>query len=205
MTDSDPTVFVVDDDPGVTDAIRLLLRSVGLQSEAFRSANDFLETYDPDRTGCLVLDVRMPGMSGLNLQERLHQMGSTLPIIFVTAHGDVPMAVEAVKAGAVDFVQKPFRDQDLLDKIQQALGKHAQVQAEQRELKEIHSRIHSLTTREREVMELVVDGVPNKKIAGSLGISQRTVEIHRARVMEKMKVRSVSRLVQQAMKVRGQA
>jgi RNA polymerase sigma factor (sigma-70 family) len=204
MTEQEPTVFVVDDDPGVADAIRLLLRSVGLPAESFLSATGFLEAYEPRRAGCLVLDVRMPGMSGLDLQARLKEMGSTLPIIFVTAHGDVPMAVDAVKAGARDFIQKPFRDQDLLDKIQEALEADAQNRAEQKDLAEIQSRLESLTPRETEVMDLVVTGMPNKNIARELGISQRTVEIHRARVMEKMQVRSVSRLVQLVMKVDAQ-
>jgi RNA polymerase sigma factor (sigma-70 family) len=204
MNDQEPTVFVVDDDPGVADAIRLLLRSVGLPSEAFGSAKDFLESYDSGRAGCLVLDVRMPGMSGLDLQARLKEMGSTLPIIFVTAHGDVPMAVDAVKAGALDFVQKPFRDQELLDKIQEALEADAHRRVEMRDLTEIKTRLESLTPREFEVMELVVAGKPNKNIARALGISQRTVEIHRARVMEKMQVRSVSMLVQLVMRTRGQ-
>jgi RNA polymerase sigma factor (sigma-70 family) len=202
MSDESPTVFVVDDDPGVGDAIRLLLRSVGLQSETFLSAKDFLNSYEPERPGCLVLDVRMPGMSGLELQAHLREMGSTLPIIFVTAHGDVPMAVDAVKAGALDFVQKPFRDQELLDKIQDALEVDARARADREDLDEITSRIDSLTPRETEVMDLVVAGKPNKNIARALGISQRTVEIHRSRVMEKMQVRSVSKLVQLVMKAR---
>ena len=202
MNNQEPTVFVVDDDPGVSDSIRLLLRSVGLPSEAFSSATDFLEAYDPERAGCLVLDVRMPGMSGLDLQARLQEVGSTLPIIFVTAHGDVPMAVDAVKAGALDFVQKPFRDQELLDMIQEALEADAQARAERRDLAEIRNRLDSLTPREREVMDLVVSGEPNKNIARALAISQRTVEIHRARVMEKMQVRSVPMLVQLVMKTR---
>jgi len=204
MTDQEPTVFVVDDDPGVGDSIRLLLRSVGLPSKTFLSAVDFLEDFDSERAGCLVLDVRMPGMSGLDLQARLGEMGSTLPIIFVTAHGDVPMAVNAVKAGAADFIQKPFRDQELLDKIQDALEMDAQTRAELKDLGEIKSRLDSLTPREREVMEMVVAGKPNKNIARALGISQRTVEIHRARVMEKMEVRSVSILVQMVMKAKSQ-
>jgi FixJ family two-component response regulator len=204
MNDQEPTVFVVDDDPSVADAIRLLLRSVGLPSEAFGSGKDFLESYDPERPGCLVLDVRMPGMSGLDLQARLKEMGSTLPIIFVTAHGDVPMAVDAVKAGALDFVQKPFRDQELLDKIQEALEVDAHRRVQIRDLTEIQTRLESLTPREFEVMELVVVGKPNKNIARALGISQRTVEIHRARVMEKMQVRSVSMLVQLVMRSEGQ-
>jgi RNA polymerase sigma factor (sigma-70 family) len=205
MTDQEPTVFVVDDDPGVGDAIRLLMRSVGLPSEAFLSAGDFLEAYEPERAGCLVLDVRMPGMSGLDLQARLQEMGSTLPIIFVTAHGDVPMAVDAVKAGARDFVQKPFRDQELLDKIQEALEADTRGRAERSDLNEIRSRLESLTPRETEVMDLVVAGKPNKNIARALGISQRTVEIHRARVMEKMQVRSVSMLVQLVMRAKDQS
>jgi FixJ family two-component response regulator len=202
MTESEPTVFVVDDDPGVADSIRLLLHSVGLKSESFLSAKDFLDAYQSDRTGCLILDVRMPGMSGLDLQEHLQQMKSTLPIIFVTAHADVPMAVGAVKAGAVDFIQKPFRDQELLDKIQAAMELHVHVKAEEQELTEINSRLESLTPREIEVMDLVVEGVQNKKIARVLGISKRTVEIHRARVMQKMKVGSVPLLVQLVMRSR---
>lgn len=196
MSDSKPIVFVVDDDPGVGDAIRLLLRSVGLPAQVYYSAADFLEAYDPTLAGCLVLDVRMPGMSGLDLQERLRGMGSTLPIIFITAHGDVPMAVNAVKAGAAEFLQKPFRDQELLDKVQEALATNARLRADHADLDEVRARIASLTPREREVMDLVVEGKPNKNIAKELGISQRTVEIHRARVMEKMKARSVPRLVQ---------
>jgi len=201
MNEPEPTVFVVDDDPAVGDSVRLLLKSVGVQSQVFVSASDFLDAYDPDRAGCLVLDVRMPGMSGLDLQAHLQDMGSTLPIIFVTAHGDVPMAVNAVKAGATDFIQKPFRDQELLDKIQEALEADRQTRAEQAGVAEIQSRLAALTPREKEVMDLVVEGMANKNIARTLGISQRTVEIHRARVMEKMEVRSVSKLVQAVLKV----
>ena len=203
MNEEMPTVFVVDDDSAVGDSIRMLLRSVGIQSEVFLSARAFLQDYDPDRAGCLVLDVRMPGMSGIDLQKRLQEMESRLPIIFVTAHGDVPMAVDAVKAGAVDFIQKPFRDQELLDKIQEALEFDSRIRAKEAELGEIRARLDTLTERESEVMELVVDGQPHKHIARALGISQRTVEIHRARVMEKMKVRSVSLLVQLVMKARS--
>ena len=202
MTDEEPTVFVVDDDPGVGDSIRFLLLSVGLPSETFLSAIDFLDAHDPERAGCLVLDVRMPGMSGLDLQARLQGMGSTLPIIFVTAHGDVPMAVNAVRAGAVDFIQKPFRDQELLDKIQEALKVDARIRAQRMDFVEIKGRLETLTPRETEVLGLVVDGKPNKNIARALGISQRTVEIHRARVMVKMQVRSVSKLVQLVIKAK---
>lgn len=200
MKEAEPTVFVVDDDPGVGDSIRLLLRSVGLRAETFLSADEFLEAFDPDRAGCLVLDVRMPGMSGLDLQEVLRDRNSTLPIIFVTAHGDIPMAVDAVKAGAVDFLQKPFRDQELLDKIHGALEENTRIRGEEEGRAEIRKRLASLTPREREVMGLVVDGKANKNVARALGISQRTVEIHRARVMEKMGVRSVSKLVQMVMR-----
>ena len=202
MTDGVPTVFVVDDDPGVGDSIRLLLRSVGLPSKVFLSANEFLAAYNHEQAGCLVLDVRMPGMSGLDLQARLQEMDSALPIIFVTAHGDVPMAVNAVKAGAVDFIQKPFRDQELLDKIQEAMEADARIRAQRMDLAEIRGRLETLTPRETEVLGLVVAGKPNKNIARTLGISQRTVEIHRARVMEKMQVRSVSLLVQLVMKAK---
>jgi len=202
MTDEEPTVFVVDDDPGVGDSIRFLLLSVGLPSETFLSAIDFLDAHDPERAGCLVLDVRMPGMSGLDLQARLQGMGSTLPIIFVTAHGDVPMAVNAVRAGAVDFIQKPFRGQELLDKIQEALKADARIRAHRMDFVEIRGRLETLTPRETEVLGLVVDGKPNKNIARALGISQRTVEIHRARVMVKMQVRSVSKLVQLVIKAK---
>ncbi|MGD8698517.1 MAG: response regulator transcription factor [Gemmatimonadales bacterium] len=196
MTESKPTVFIVDDDRGVLDSLKFLMRSVGLSAETYQSAIEFLAAFDPERPGCLVLDVRMPEMSGLELQERLVSMGSNLPIIFITAHGDVPMAVQAVKAGAVDFVQKPFRDQELIDKIQSALKQDAELRQQIADREDIQDRIESLTPRELEVMHLVVAGKPNKVIAHSLEISQRTVEIHRSRVMEKMQARSVPHLVQ---------
>jgi RNA polymerase sigma factor (sigma-70 family) len=200
MNNEAPTVFVVDDDPEVGNSLRFLLKSMGLQSQSFLSAGEFLEAYDPGTPGCLLLDVRMPGMSGLDLQARLREMGSTLPIIFVTAHGDVPMAVNAVKAGAVDFLEKPFKHQELLAKVQDALEEDARIRADLDNLSEIRVRLGSLTAREREVMDLVIEGKPNKNIARALGISQRTVEIHRARVMEKMKVRSLPMLVQLVMR-----
>ena len=151
MENREPTVFVVDDDAGVLDAMRILLRSIGLRAETYQSADDFLEDYDHEVPGCLVLDVRMPGMSGMELQEKLAEMGSSTPIIFVTAHGDVPMAVEAVKGGAIDFVQKPFRDQELLDKIQHAIELDANSRAERESREEIAARIAALTPRERQV------------------------------------------------------
>lgn len=202
MAEVNPKVFIVDDDQGVREAVRILMRSIGVESETFPSADAFLEGHDPDKPGCLVLDVRMPGMSGLELQERLASQGSTLPIIFMTAHGDVPMAVEAVKAGALDFVQKPFRDQVLIDKIQEAFAANAQVRERLLDRIRISKRIASLTPREHEVMEMVVEGSANKVIAVDLGLSQRTVEIHRARVMSKMEADSVSQLVQMVMRAR---
>ena len=202
MAEANPKVLIVDDDQGVRESVRILMRSIGVESETFPSADAFLEGHDPDKPGCLVLDVRMPGMSGLELQERLASLGSTLPIIFMTAHGDVPMAVEAVKAGALDFVQKPFRDQELIDKIQEAFAKNAQVREKLRDRNLISKRIDSLTPREHEVMEMVVEGNANKVIAIDLGLSQRTVEIHRARVMSKMEADSVSQLVQMVMRAR---
>jgi two-component system response regulator FixJ len=201
MAEDKPTVFVVDDDPGVLDAVQLLLRSVGLQSRGFASAPEFLEAFDPEVPGCLVLDLRMPGMSGRELQRRLLELGSELPIIFVTAHGDVPTAVEAVKDGAVDFIQKPFPEEKLLDKINSALELDKRRRRERNERKEIERRVQSLTPREREVMARVAGGTMNKNIARQLGISQRTVEIHRARVMEKMRASSVPHLVQMILKL----
>lgn len=203
MADKKPTVFAVDDDVAVLESLTLLLRSVGLPARTYGSASEFLDAYDPAAPGCLVLDVRMPGMSGLELQERLHALGSKLPIIFITAHGDVPMAVKAVKAGAVDFIQKPFRDQELIDKIQRALKVDAHLRMQVADLDEISARLSSLTPREKEVMEGVVAGKVNKVIAHELGLSQRTVEIHRARVMEKMKAKSLAQLVQMVMRARS--
>lgn len=202
MTEAKSKVFIVDDDQGVREAIKILMRSIGYESETYPSAGEFLRAFDHDMVGCLVLDVRMPGMSGLELQNRLTSLGSTLPIIFITAHGDVPMAVEAVKAGALDFVQKPFRDQELIDKIQEAFARNAHVRKEQRNRRTTTDRLASLTPREREVMDMVVDGKANKVIAIDLGLSQRTVEIHRARVMSKMQAESLSHLVQMVLRIR---
>ena len=196
-----PAVFIVDDDAAVRDALKFLLRSVGHPVEGFASALEFLDAYRDDRPGCLVLDIRMPGMSGLELQEQLVERRSILPIIFITGHGDVPMAVEAMQSGAMDFIQKPFRDQDLIDRINQALEKDAKNRAALGELNLIRERLASLTPREREVMDLVVHGKANKVIAGDLDLSQRTVEIHRARVMEKMQASSLAHLVRMVIEV----
>jgi len=200
MAQKSPTVFIVDDEDQIRKAIGLLLETVKLPYREFASAADFLSEFDPETPGCIVLDLRMPGMSGMELQSRLSAMGSTLPIVFVTAHGDVPTAVEAVKAGAVDFIQKPFQDQKLLDMIHEALDRDAKSRRDRKEVEAIEGRMASLTPREREVMVLVTLGRRNKTIARELGISQRTVEVHRARVMEKMRVRSVSELVQMVLR-----
>jgi two-component system response regulator FixJ len=195
MKEKPATVFVVDDDEAVRTSLRLLLKSVGLPVETFASAQEFLDQFDPDRAGCLVLDIRMPGMSGLELQQHLNDRHSIMPVVFITGHGDVPMAVEAMQAGAVDFIQKPFRDQDLIDRINRALEKDREMRGELRERDEIRRRMSQLTPREREVLELVTQGKANKVIAGDLNVSQRTVEIHRARVMEKMGANSLAHLV----------
>ena len=195
MKEKPPTVFVIDDDEAVRTSLRLLLKSVGLPVETFASAQEFLDQYDEDRAGCLVLDIRMPGISGLELQQHLNERNSIMPIVFITGHGDVPMAVEAMQAGAVDFIQKPFRDQDLIDRINRALDKDRDMRSELRERDEIRRRMAQLTPREREVLDLVTQGKANKVIAGDLNVSQRTVEIHRARVMEKMGAGSLAHLV----------
>lgn len=195
MKDKPATVIVVDDDEAVRTSLRLLLKSVGLPVDTHASAQEFLDRFDPDRPGCLVLDIRMPGMSGLELQERLNAMHAMVPVVFITGHGDVPMAVEAMQHGAVDFIQKPFRDQDLLDRINQALEKDRENRAGLRARDAIRARIADLTPREKEVLDLVTAGKANKVIAGDLNVSQRTVEIHRARVMEKMGASSLAHLV----------
>jgi two-component system response regulator FixJ len=194
-----PTVFIVDDDPAIRFAMQALMDSVNVNHEIFASGDEFLESVDDHRAGCLVLDIRMPGLGGLELQEELIKRGSTLPIIFITGHGDVPMAVDAMQKGAVDFIQKPFRDQDLLDRVREALRTDAERREEQQKHAEVSERLNRLTNREREVFDLVVTGKPNKVIAYELGVSQRTVEIHRARVMEKMQARSLADLVKMHM------
>ncbi len=199
MSEPSQTVFVVDDDEAVRDSLEMLLRSVGIEVETHPDAGAFLASYDPRRPGCLVLDIRMPGLSGLDLQHKLGKMGALLPIIFITGHGDVPMAVDAMQKGAVDFIQKPFRDQDLLDRIREALKTDQERRKEQQKHAEVAERLARLTNREREVFDLVVTGKPNKVIAYELGVSQRTVEIHRARVMEKMQARSLADLVKMHM------
>ncbi len=195
MIERAPTVFVVDDDEAICTSLRLLLKSIGLPVQTFSSASAFLDSFDADRPGCLVLDIRMPGMSGIELQQQLNERHSITPIVFITGHGDVPMAVEAMQAGAVDFIQKPFRDQDLIDRINRALEKDRSMRDELHQRDAIRSRIEQLTPREKEVLDLVTVGKANKVIAGDLDVSQRTVEIHRARVMEKMGAKSLAHLV----------
>ncbi len=190
-----PMVMVVDDDSGVRNAMRALLKSVGLESALYASAQEFLVAWQPAQPGCLVLDIRMPGMSGLELQEQLNLRGAIIPVIFMTGHGDVPMAVEAMQHGAFDFLQKPFRDQDLLDRIQKAIAKDATLRTSLGEHDRIRAHLETLTAREREVLDLMTQGKQNKAIAQDLGVSPRTIEIHRARVMEKMSAQSVAELV----------
>lgn len=194
-----PTVFIIDDDEAMRDSLGLLMRSVGINYETYSNAQSFLENYEESRSGCLLLDIRMPGMSGLDLQQKLQEMDAELPILFITGHGDVPMAVEAMKKGAVDFFQKPFRDQALLDRISQVMTQLNDNQKKQAERQQIRSRLERLTTRENEILNLVVQGVGNKVIAADLGISQRTVELHRAHVMQKMQADSLAQLVQMVM------
>lgn len=198
-----PTVFVIDDDEAVRASLRLLLKSVGLPATAYCSAQEFLSGYDPRHPGCVVLDVRMPGMSGLELQQILNVRGATVPVIFITGHGDIPMAVEAMQHGAFDFLQKPFRDQDLLDRVQRALEKDHRTRQELKEKDHIRERLTSLTPREHEVLTLISRGKPNKVVAADLGVSQRTVEIHRARVMEKMGASSFAQLVRMVLDTEG--
>jgi RNA polymerase sigma factor (sigma-70 family) len=195
----EPTVFVVDDDPAMRNSLRWLIESVGLAVAAYATAEEFLERYDPRRPGCLVLDVRMPGMSGLDLQDDLAQRRITIPTIVITGHAEVAMAVRAVKAGAIDFIPKPFSDQLLLDRIRQALDQDRR-DREARELEsDVARRVSHLTQREREVMDLIVAGKANKEVAAELGLSPKTVEVHRAHVMEKMQVASLADLVRVAL------
>lgn len=195
------TVHVVDDDDAVRGSLRLLLKSVGLPTVAHASAQEFLAAWDGDQPGCLVLDVRMPGMSGIELQAELNQRGAIIPVIFISGHGDIPMAVEAIQHGAFDFLQKPFRDQDLIDRVQRALASDAEHRQLLQQRETLKQRFESLTPREQEVLELVTQGKANKVMAGDLGVSQRTVEIHRARVMEKMGAQSLAQLVRMVLEL----
>lgn len=203
MTKVDPVVFVVDDDEAVCRSLSLLIEDIGLEVRTFTSAPAFLSAYDPAQPGCLVLDVRMSGMSGLELQSRLNELDYGIPTIIITGHADVPMAVEAMKAGALDFIEKPFRDQVLLDNIQRAIDWDARTRRRRQEMRDVQSRITLLTPREREIMDLLVRGKTNKAIAYELGISQKTVDFHRANILQKVEVRSVVELVRLMQKAKA--
>jgi FixJ family two-component response regulator len=197
MTVKQAMVFIVDDDAAVRDGLSLLMKSVALPAKLFADAAGFLAQWQPEMSGCLVLDVRMPGISGLELQKELIRRRITLPVIFITGHGDVQMAVEAMQAGAFDFLEKPFRDDDLLQRINQALALEQADREQGRRQEEVRQRVQSLTPRELEIARRLINGEPNKVVALELGISQRTVELHRAHVMEKMQARSLAHLVRQ--------
>ena len=201
MKTGDPIVFVVDDDPSMREALADLIASVGLSVEAFKSAPEFLERTRPDAPACLVLDVRLPGLGGLDLQRELLRREAPIPIIFITGHGDIPMSVRAMKEGAVEFLPKPFRDQDLLDAIQHAIEIDRVARQERTLVAAVRRRYESLTKREREVMKLLVSGLLNKQIAAQLGSSEVTIKMHRGQVMHKMKAESVVQLARMAEKI----
>lgn len=192
---SDAVVCVVDDDPAIRKSLSWLIESVGLTVEAFESAREFLDAYDPEKPGCIVLDVRMPGMNGLELQEKLRDMHSQIPIIIVTGYGDVPMAVRAVKSGAVEFLEKPVSDQLLLGHIQQAIAEDLENRDKQAEQRAVYKRVEQLTQREREVLKLVVEGLSSKEIATKFNVSLKTIETHRVKIMKKMQARSIPHLI----------
>ena len=198
MSSPAPTVYVVDDDPAARDSLRKLLKSVNLPAETYASADEFLERYDPARPGCLILDVRMPGMSGLDLQDQLRAADVSIPIVFTSGHGDIPIAVRVMRGGAVDFIEKPFRAQALLDRIYEAIAQDAQLRQEQSQSSDFTMRLALLTAREREVMDQLVVGQTVKEVAGGLGISHKTVQVHRVRILEKMQVSSMTKLARLA-------
>jgi RNA polymerase sigma factor (sigma-70 family) len=195
MTQTASVVFVVDDDPSVRRAIKLLLESIGLEVELFGLAQEFLPSGPTKGPSCLILDVRLPGVGGLDFQRQLAEANINIPIIFISAHGDVPMTVRAMKAGAVEFLTKPFRDQDLLDAVQSALGRDRARRQREEEIATVRERLESLSAREREVVAMVVSGMPNKQIAAEIGITENTVKVHRSRAMEKMQAKSLADLV----------
>ena len=198
MSDDLPVVYVVDDDPSVRTALERLFTSVRLAVETFNSAQEFLEHEQADGPGCLVLDVRLPGLSGLDLQAELAKTDADLPIVFITGHGDIPMSVRAIKAGAVDFLPKPFKNQDLLDAVGKAIDQHRKTRSDHAERRKVQRRVEMLTDREREVLVLVVAGMMNKQIAKRLGVTVATVKVHRGHAMQKMQVDSLAELVRMA-------
>ena len=195
MSGDDSIVYIVDDDPSMCEALRRLLGTVGVKAQAFGTPQEFLRSKRPDAASCLVLDVRLPGLSGLDLQRELANTDPPIQIVFITAHGDIPMTVQALKAGAVDFLTKPFRDQQLLDAVQQAIDRDRAARHQREDLAQLRRRYESLTQREREVMALVVTGLLNKQVAAQLGTSEATVKAHRAQLMRKMEADSVAQLV----------
>jgi FixJ family two-component response regulator len=203
MKEQDPIVFVIDDDRMIREGLQSLIKSVGLRVETFASAQDFLGAKRPDAPACLVLDVRMPGLSGLDLQLKLRDGGIPIPIIFITGHGDIPMSVRAMKEGAHEFLTKPVRGQDLLDAVHKAIASDRSLRQERQESKEIRERFDSLTPREKEVLDLVVAGLLNKQIADQLGMSELTVKTHRAHVMEKTQAESLAHLVRMSEKLKS--
>lgn len=201
MSESAPLVYIIDDDPSVRRALVRLIRTAGFEAIAFGSAQEFLAAPLTERPCCLVLDVRLPGVSGLQLQEQLAASGRHLPIVFITGHGDIPMSVRAMKAGAIDFLVKPFQEKELLEAIGAAIRADKEARRHEAELSELRRRMMTLTPRERDVFELVVQGLLNKQIAARLGTTEKTIKVHRARVMEKMKARSLAELVRLAEKL----
>ncbi len=195
-------VFLVDDDPDMQESIRSLLKSVGLPLESYTTAQDFLDKYDRSKEGCMILDVRMPGMSGLDLQQRMKEKGIDLPIIVVSGHADVPMTVRAIKTGAIDLIEKPFNDQVLLDRIHEGLEENSRRQQQKEESAEVVERMETLTPREKEVLNMVVSGKTNKNIAADLNISRKTLDIHRSKVLQKMKAESIADLVRMVLRQR---
>jgi FixJ family two-component response regulator len=202
MNESPPIVYVVDDEPAVSISLKRLLRSVGLEARTYASAQEFLRSDRPDASGCLILDVRLPGLSGLDLQQELTAAKIDLPVIFITGHGDIPMSVQAMKAGAVEFLTKPFREQDLLEAIQRGIEQNRITRNHNAEIRLLQRRYASLTPREREVFPRVTSGLLNKQIAAQLGASEKTIKVHRGQVMQKMKAESLAHLIQMAGKLR---